>query len=422
MDAIPHSLRPLAAAAVLFRGTIAVLYLFLWLMPAVTVAADDAISAARAAIDRDDYAAAVTVLQGRLAEYPGDQEARYLLARTLAWSRRWDAATGEYDRLLKQTPDNADYLLGKGQVLVWSERPADALPLLERARELAPGYEEVWRLESQALLAAGGEENRRRYDTLTAQARDRFPNSSWPLWADPADVSPGFRPSSDYEVGYSFDSLDNGFDNWQSAYVEASHTPSPGKAYYVVIESIDRFSERESDFTAGTYVPVDGGWTVLLQGSVAPSANVLPEWTAWAELQRSLTDGWGLRGGFRHAEYSDSRYELLNLGAERYWGNWQAAYTLYIGWPEGADTSVSHLGRLDRYYGARNRIGLLAGVGEESESIGGDRLLTTNTRTLGLTGRHWISGTWAVSWDLTWHRQGDVYNRGGVRVGLRRQL
>ncbi len=422
MDVMTEGLRARLAAAGSRPGSVAGLCLILLLASPLASAADEAVTEARAAIDRDDYPAAIGVLEQRLAEYPGDEEARYLLARTLAWSRRWDAAMAEYDQLLDQSPDNADYLLGKSQVFVWSGRPAEALPLLERARTLAPDYEGVWRLESQALLATGDAENRRRHDALAAEARNRFPHSRWPLWQDSGDSSPDFEPRSDYEVGYSFDSLDNGFDDWHSVYVEASHTLAPRKAYYVVIESIDRFSERESDFMAGAYLPLDGDWTLLVQGSVAPSANVLPEWTASAELQRSLARGWGLRGGFRHAEYSDSRYELMNLGAERYWGNWQAAYTLYVGWPEGAGTSVSHLGRVHRYYGARNRIGLLAGFGEESESVGQDRLLTSNTRTLGLTGRHWMNPDWAISWDVIWHRQGDVYNRGGVRVGLRRQL
>ena len=396
----------------------------LWLMLACSAATatGDALVEARAAIDRDDYPAAVSVLEQHLDTYPADEDARYLLARTLAWSRRWDEAMAEYDRLLGQSPDNADYLLGKSQVLVWSERPAEAVPLLERARENAPDYEALWRLESQALLAAGGAENRRRFDELAAAARQRFPSSSWPLWQQLDRSAPGFEPTSDYELGYSFDSLDNDFDNWQSVYFEASHTLAPRKAYYVVVEATDRFSEREAEIMAGTYLPLDEDWTLLLQGSVAPGADVLPQWSAWAELQRSLGGGWGLRSGFRHAEYSDSRYELLNLGAERYWGNWQAAYTLYIGWPEGADTSVSHLARLDRYYGERNHIGVMAGVGEESESVGQDRLLTSNTRTLGLGGRHWMNPDWALSWDLMWHRQGSVYNRGGIRVGLRRRL
>lgn len=404
------------------RLLVTVISLWLMLTCAAASATGEALAEARAAIDRDDYPAAISVLGQHLDTYPADEDARFLLARTLAWSRRWDDAMAQYDRLLARNPDNADYLLGKSQVFVWSERPAQALPLLEQARGIAPDYEALWQLESQALLAAGGTENRRRFDELAAAARQRFPSSSWPLWQQLDGSASGFTPTSDYEIGYSFDSLDNDFDNWQSTYVEASHTLAPGKAYYVVIEATDRFSEREAEFLAGTYLPLDGDWTLLLQGSVAPNADVLPQWSAFGELQRSLAGGWGLRGGFRHAEYSDSRYELLNLGAERYWGNWQAAYTLYIGWPEGADTSVSHLARLDRYYGEKNRIGLLAGVGEESESVGQDRLLTSNTRTLGLGGRHWMNQDWALSWDLTWHRQGSVYNRGGLRVGFRRRL
>ncbi|MGB5542246.1 MAG: YaiO family outer membrane beta-barrel protein [Gammaproteobacteria bacterium] len=414
----PDTRRNAAAARRLFSLIPLALVLLSFQLPA----AEDVLQKARSAIDEDDYGRAISMLEEQLETQPGDEQARYLLARALAWSKNWDAALSEYDRLLGLSPDNTDYLLGKAQVLVWSEHPAEALPTLERARSIAPQYEAVWRLESQALLASGSAEDLRRFEQLSAMARQRFPDSTWPLWQTGNPQVSAFVPISEYEIGGSYDSLDNGYDNWNSVYLEGSRSASPDKTYYAAVESTERFSERETEVLAGAYLPLNTDWSLMLEASVAPGADVLPQWTAMLGLHRAMEDGWGLRGGFRHAEYADSRYELLNLGVERYWGNWLAGYTLYVGWPEGADTSVSHLLRIDRFYGRSNRIGILAGAGKESESVGQDRLLTSNTRTLGVLGRHWLNRDWALSWSASWQRQGDVYNRGGVRVGLRRKF
>ncbi len=385
-------------------------------------AAEDALAQARSAIERDDYARAIAGLEVQLAKQPGDVDARYLLARTLAWSRDWDAATREYDRLLSLDPDNANYLLGKAQVLVWSERPQQALPILERARSIAPDSETIWRLESQALLASGGIDHLRRFEEFSAAARERFPLSTWPLWQSGNIQAIDFEPVSEYEIGGSYDSLDNGYDDWNSVYLEGGYSPSRNKVFYAAVESSERFSQREAEILAGAYLPLDEELVLMLEASIAPGADVLPQWSAMAGLNRAFEDGWDFSGGFRHSEYSESRYELLNLGVARYWGDWLAGYTVYAGWTEGAGTSVSHLVRIERYYGKSNRIGILAGAGKDSESVGQDRLLTSNTRTFGVTGRHWINSEWALSWSATWQRQGDIYNRAGVRAGLRRKF
>lgn len=115
-----------------------------------------AVSRARMAIDAGNRGSAVTMLEQRVEAEPTDAEARFLLARVLSWLERWPESLQHYDLLLADSPDNVDYLHGKAQVLVWSGRPEQALPLLERARALAPEYESIWQLESQALLAAGG--------------------------------------------------------------------------------------------------------------------------------------------------------------------------------------------------------------------------------------------------------------------------
>jgi tetratricopeptide (TPR) repeat protein len=56
------------------------------------------------------------MLQQWLASNPEDQEARFLLARVLAWQEKHAEALEQYERLIKKEPDNGDYLKGKAML------------------------------------------------------------------------------------------------------------------------------------------------------------------------------------------------------------------------------------------------------------------------------------------------------------------
>lgn len=62
------------------------------------------------------------MLQQWLASHPEDQEARFLLARVLAWQEKHAEALAQYELLLKNEPDNGDYLTGK-RMLPVTARP-----------------------------------------------------------------------------------------------------------------------------------------------------------------------------------------------------------------------------------------------------------------------------------------------------------
>ena len=79
-----------------------------------------------------------------------DPEAAYRDARAAWVAGDVDAAAAIFAALAEQHPDNADYLLGHGQGLLATQRSAQAVPVLERALELAPAYLDVM----QVLLRA----------------------------------------------------------------------------------------------------------------------------------------------------------------------------------------------------------------------------------------------------------------------------
>ena len=148
-------------------------------LPAAVVAettSDDGLLSARTLIDAGDLEGTLEALDDWLTQHPEDDEARFLRARALGWSGSYDAALQAYDELLNANPANVDYLLGRSQVLVWMGRAEEALPLLARARALAPDYEEIWRLELNARISAAGSfpENRQTA-AFAEEARARFP-------------------------------------------------------------------------------------------------------------------------------------------------------------------------------------------------------------------------------------------------------
>lgn len=149
----------------------------------------DLLDQARAAVKAERLGHAEQLLRQELRFQKSDHQARFLLARVLAWQGKRREALIEYDALIKADPRDGDYLLGKAQALVWDGKPVQALPLLKTARRIAPQYEEVWRLQITALIAVGDEFRLRQARTIRAMAAARFPRSEWRVAAlDPVSA------------------------------------------------------------------------------------------------------------------------------------------------------------------------------------------------------------------------------------------
>jgi len=350
------------------RPSLCVLLLAFVLAPASAVLADEpGLAELKARVDAD----------------PGRLETRFDYARALSWAERWDEALREYDRLLAVVPEDPDYLLGKAQVLAWSRRPAEALPFLEQARRLAPDYAAVIRLE--------------------AQVREQL----------------AARPAQSLEAGVGFEALNRGLPDWNSQYLDYLHRSPEGVVVYGGLRRIERFDLVDVEAAGSWSRPWNEVWTVALDGSLAPGADVLPRWSGRVRLRRALDAGWGVHGSIYQAGYAADDLSTVTLGAERYLGRWYGGLTVYASRLQGADTTWSGQLRADRYYDTDSRIGLVMAAGRESASVGGGRFITTNTRSLSLLGLHRLAPRWSVNWELLVHEQGDAYTRKGFHVGLR---
>jgi YaiO family outer membrane protein len=228
---------------------------------------------------------------------------------------------------------------------------------------------------------------------------------------------------TEIEAGFSRESLTGARPDWKSRSLDLAHTFQPRRTLYGMLRETERFGLRDTELSLGYYHPLSADWTALVEASHSPQHNVLPRHSAFGQLAWQAAPGWVLSAGLRHSEYTRTDTNLLVAGIERYWGSFRAGYTLYNGRPEGAGSGAAHRLSLDYYYGERNRIGFGFTTGREVENVGPPLgIASTEVKSYGLIGRHWLTPRWALTWDLTTHEQGNLYRRDGFRLGLRHRF
>src|ERR1035438_757795 len=97
----------------------------------------------------------VTLLQRVVQVEPGSFMARVMLGNALFERRQLDGALRQYQSGLRRSPDYPEAWERAGAVLTELGRPAEAIPYLLKAVELAPGWPEAQRRLGLALLRQG---------------------------------------------------------------------------------------------------------------------------------------------------------------------------------------------------------------------------------------------------------------------------
>lgn len=355
-------------------------------------------------------------LQAAVAANPNHSDERDALARSCARAGRHDAALAHYDTLMTVGPDNVDWLLGKSQALIALQRPREALPLLERGRQIAPAYEDVWRLNAAALDSLDEFE---RADALLAEAAQAFPQSDWPAprrraLAERRLVERGTRLSLDA----SYEDLSGGRPSWRGATVGIDHRLDERRRVLAGLHLEERFNTQDEQFSAAYAERLNDDWSWSIAGDVAPDAEVLPEWSLAVEAGRALPGGRSLGLRARHASFATVDVDSLAATFEQYFEMLRVAYTLNAAKPTAIDTSFGHSLRFAHDYGRDSHLTLALGYGEEAETIAPGVVQVTDVRNVSLSGLHWRSAAWGFSWETGWYEQGDLYDRIRIRLGL----
>ncbi|HYC45818.1 MAG TPA: YaiO family outer membrane beta-barrel protein [Burkholderiales bacterium] len=184
-----------------------------------------------------------------------------------------------------------------------------------------------------------------------------------------------------------------------------------------------RFRSGAADYALALHRPVGYDIPSLAAPGMHTLHEVVPRYTLYSEFVQNLPGGVGLGIGVRHSEYNFSSASLLALSAERNWGSFRGAYTLYSNRLEGATLASAHRFEVNYLYGSRNTIGLSYTTGRDVDNTAlhagaafGD------VKDWTLSGRHWLTPNWALTYDVLTGDQGPLYRRQGLRLGVSRSF
>ena len=184
-----------------------------------------------------------------------------------------------------------------------------------------------------------------------------------------------------------------------------------------------RFTSGDYDFRLGAHRPAGQNIAALAESSIHSLQDALPRYTLYTQVTRILPGGWGLGFGVRQTEYNFATTNLLALSAERSFGNVRGAYTLYSSRAEGSGLGSAHRFEVSYLYGERNTIGLSYTTGRDIDSFAPSPGITpSDVRDWTLSGRHWLSPNWTLTYDVLSQEQGPLLRRQGLRMGVSRSF
>jgi YaiO family outer membrane protein len=177
------------------------------------------------------------------------------------------------------------------------------------------------------------------------------------------------------------------------------------------------------DYRYTLHEPAGQNVPVLAGPSIHTLREVLPRYTLRTQVTQLLPGGWGVGFGVRQDQYNFASTNLLSLSAERNWGNFRGAYTLHSNRADGAAFGASHRFELSYSYGDRNVVGLSYTTGRDMDNLGIPMSpYSVDGRDWSLSGRHWLSPNWALTYDVLQQDLGPLYRRSGLRLGVSRSF
>ncbi len=183
-----------------------------------------------------------------------------------------------------------------------------------------------------------------------------------------------------------------------------------------------RLTIEDLDYRFSLHQPNGAFAAALSEPSAASLIDPIPRSTLSARVTQALPGGWGLGFGVRQTEYNFASGNLVSFSAERAFGSFRGAYTLYSNRAEGAGLGSAHRFEVNYLYGERNSVGLSYTTGRDIENVAPPGTLAlAEVRDWTLSGRHWLSPNWALTYDVLSQEQ-LLYRRQGLRLGVSRSF
>jgi YaiO family outer membrane protein len=288
------------------------------------------------------------MLAARLAEHPGDVDARLLYGLILSWEGRWDEARLALHQVIEQTPGYADAVTALANVEVWSGHPEAADLAASRFLEDHPGHVGVLLARARALRAL--KHQAEEVGVLKAVLQLEPGNR------EAVDLRRAARQeSSPWDLGYSFDTIS--FNDHSSAWNEEALSLRRGAFAGSTIfrwSRAYRFGYKSDLAEVDWYPHIRPGTYAYLNVGYSPEGILYPTYRLGAELFQSAGRGYELSAGMRRLQFSTTQVTVYTASAARYHRDWYFSARTFIT-PGDPKPSVSGQLLVRRYFGDGER-------------------------------------------------------------------
>ena len=240
------------------------------------------------------------------------------------------------------------------------------------------------------------------------------------VWAMGAAAQEPRKHPWDARLDGVHENLDKGYDDWQEVMAHLAWRPDTRTSLFGSYRETERFALRDREAGAGAYLPVGSGGTVLHgEASWSNTHQVLARHAYLLELAQPLGKGWVLTGGGRLSRYETGEVQATWLQVEKYVGDYRFSWHAQVSRVESSGWAPAHRLSASWYGGELTFATLTLAAGREVENVPPGGLLQTDVRAASLSGSFEVAQRWALTGELAWTEQGDVYTRRTLRLGTR---
>lgn len=259
--------------------------------------------------------------------------------------------------------------------------------------------------------------------TISAQTETPSTQSSAAEKAaeEPKEEEEEKKPKYEVQFHFTNETLSRNLGTWRTASLYVERKFANRQIVWANFRASERNATRDREFVIGTYKPFSRKWAFTTEAMISPTHRFVGKYSVMGEIEKGFKNGFVGHGGVRFTKYNTidatTGYGLI----EKYWGSNRAAYTLYVTKITDAGTAPTHRFQYTRYYGERvNSIGAAFSFGREHENLGPNLgILRSQTWSVSVSARHWVTKNLGIVVDGWIHRQGDIYYRRGLNFGVR---
>jgi YaiO family outer membrane protein len=358
-----------------------------------------------------DYAGAAEAFRAAIAASPENRDARYGLARALAFSGDPAGGEREYRALLERHPGDVEARLGLADVLAWQNRYREAEEVLApMAAERPADIEVLIRRGKVALWSGDLSTARERFEAVLALS----PGNAEGLRGI-ASVSAAVAATlrREVEAGISLLRISNagpGTQAW-SAYRDRTR---PGYTVTGRADYLHRYGRDEGRGTLGGTRKWDGGSALRLEAGVSPGADIFSRVAVEGELGRPLADrvvGY-LAGKYSHFSTADSWNAGLALECyvlpkrSPLLVRYVLTQTRFDG--GGDSTDGTWLVKASHHFTDDDRVWAYYSHGAEGYLAGTiDQVVAVSSDSYGAGGRYFPRPAWGIEGNFDWQQRRD---------------